>query len=337
MPLPLIPLIIGAAAALAGLFGAKKTYDAKCDFDDAEEINEEAKTKYDNAVVKLTEAKSSAEYSMENLGKKKFEIYEKSLIVFVECFSQIKNMNFQDKQLQESNLPQLSRDELGEIKQIALEMKEVVSGGVASLGAGGLAGLAAYGGVGALATASTGTAIAGLSGAAATNATLAWLGGGSLATGGFGMAGGAMVLGGIAAAPVLAVGGMMLAAKAEAAKEDAYSNLSKAEVAAEEMETARVTTNGIQNRFDEINSILDKLNTRFTPLLDSLVVLVDNNKDYNSYSEADKKGVHMTASLAITLKNIVEAPVLTEDGSLTSESKKEIASGESTLRELTSG
>ena len=43
-------------------------------------------------------------------------------------------------------------------------------------------------------TASTGTAISTLSGAAATKATLAWLGGGALAAGGFGVAGGVVVL-----------------------------------------------------------------------------------------------------------------------------------------------
>lgn len=55
-----------------------------------------------------------------------------------------------------------------------------------------------------LGTASTGSAIGGLSGAAATNATLAWFGGGSLAAGGAGMAGGAMALTGIAALPLIA-------------------------------------------------------------------------------------------------------------------------------------
>ncbi|MDM8564325.1 hypothetical protein QUF74_01580 [Candidatus Halobeggiatoa sp. HSG11] len=44
------------------------------------------------------------------------------------------------------------------------------------------------------ATASTGTAISGLSGAALTNATLAWLGGGTLASGGGGMAAGTALL-----------------------------------------------------------------------------------------------------------------------------------------------
>ena len=54
-------------------------------------------------------------------------------------------------------------------------------------------------------SATTGTAISTLSGVAATNATLAWFGGGALAAGGAGMAGGTLVLGGVALAPVVAV------------------------------------------------------------------------------------------------------------------------------------
>lgn len=61
-------------------------------------------------------------------------------------------------------------------------------------------------------TASTGTAISSLSGAAATNAATAWLGGGALSAGGFGMAGGTVVLtaipiiGGVAAVGALGYG-----------------------------------------------------------------------------------------------------------------------------------
>ena len=54
-------------------------------------------------------------------------------------------------------------------------------------------------------TAGTGTAISSLSGAAATNATLAWLGGGTLASGGGGMAAGAFVLGGVVTVAVVGV------------------------------------------------------------------------------------------------------------------------------------
>ncbi|MDP1276864.1 hypothetical protein Q6263_29240, partial [Klebsiella pneumoniae] len=49
--------------------------------------------------------------------------------------------------------------------------------------------------VSAIGTSSTGTAIGTLSGVGATNATLAWFGGGSVAAGGAGMSGGMLVLG----------------------------------------------------------------------------------------------------------------------------------------------
>ncbi len=58
-------------------------------------------------------------------------------------------------------------------------------------------------------TASTGTAISTLSGAAAKSATLAWLGGGSLAAGGFGMYLGNIVLIGISIVGVLLVGRLL--------------------------------------------------------------------------------------------------------------------------------
>lgn len=70
---------------------------------------------------------------------------------------------------------------------------------------GGIAAVGAYTAVGILGTASTGTAIGTLGGVAATNATLAWFGGGAIAAGGGGIAAGAAVLSGIVAAPVFFV------------------------------------------------------------------------------------------------------------------------------------
>lgn len=76
-----------------------------------------------------------------------------------------------------------------------------------NIGAGSIAGgslaVGSWALVTALGSASTGTAIFGLSGVAATNATLAWFGGGALAAGGAGMAGGAAVLGGLFAIPLV--------------------------------------------------------------------------------------------------------------------------------------
>lgn len=95
---------------------------------------------------------------------------------------------------------------------------------VMNVGFGGLAGgtlaLGAWAVVSVVGSASTGTAIAGLSGVAATNATLAWFGGGALAAGGAGMSGGMMVLGGIVAAPMVYFAAKGSYAKAEKVKDE---------------------------------------------------------------------------------------------------------------------
>jgi hypothetical protein len=88
------------------------------------------------------------------------------------------------------------------IKSLNTGYSTVLSAGFGGLvggcGAAGAWTLVAFAG-----SASTGTAIGTLSGVAATNATLAWFGGGALAAGGAGMAGGTLVLGGLVFAPLV--------------------------------------------------------------------------------------------------------------------------------------
>lgn len=80
-----------------------------------------------------------------------------------------------------------------------LAVGTVAAGAVAGVATGGLATVGLMSLATAVGTASTGTAIAGLSGAAAFNAALAWLGGGALSAGGLGMAGGTATLVGTSA------------------------------------------------------------------------------------------------------------------------------------------
>lgn len=97
---------------------------------------------------------------------------------------------------------QVSKRSLSQINNFNTGFKTSLNTGFGGL-VGGSAALGAWGIVSLIGSASTGTALSSLSGAAATNATLAWFGGGSLATGGAGMAGGFWVLGGIVAAPIV--------------------------------------------------------------------------------------------------------------------------------------
>ena len=287
MPLPL--LLVGAAVAAAG-WGVKKGIDAKSDFDAAESINEDAQEIFDKANRSLEECREETQGRLESLGRQKALLFEEALIPFVETYSRIKNIDFEDTNILDDNI-QITSGEIREIRDAAIHMKEVVGGAAGALGSGALAGLAAYGSVG-LASASTGTAIAGLSGAAATNATLAWLGGGSLAAGGLGIAGGTAVLGGIVAAPVLLVGGLMLASKAEEAKENALSNLWEAKAAAEAMETAEVAARAIGRKANEVGKVLKRLHEDH---------LAGDIKEFQNlvYNRSKNKSVYRTVSLAL--------------------------------------
>ena len=88
---------------------------------------------------------------------------------------------------------------------IANVIRGAAAGGVTGVAAGGAAAYGAFTAAAMFGTASTGTAISTLSGIAASNATFAVLGGGTLAAGGAGMAGGALLLTGMVAAPAAAL------------------------------------------------------------------------------------------------------------------------------------
>ncbi|MFI1064534.1 MULTISPECIES: hypothetical protein [Streptomyces] len=88
---------------------------------------------------------------------------------------------------------------------IANAIRGATAGGAAGAAVGGAAAYGAFTAAALFGSASTGTAISTLSGVAATNATLALLGGGTLAAGGAGMAGGILLLTGMVAAPAAAL------------------------------------------------------------------------------------------------------------------------------------
>ena len=92
------------------------------------------------------------------------------------------------------------------IIKLAEQSNVYTDSAIKGIAAGLAAGVSTVGLVATFGTASTGTALSSLSGVALTHATLAAMGGGSIAAGGFGMAGGAVVLGTLFAVPTLAVG-----------------------------------------------------------------------------------------------------------------------------------
>ena len=330
MALPILGLIGAALAGGAGIFFGVSAMD---DFDEAERSNEEAEQTFKRAKKSLQRQRRATQEGLKDLGRQKVHLHENGLKPFVAALSRIKNVDYTGMTLGEDS--QVTKVETRDIQRTVTKMEKLVGPGAAALGAGALTGLATYGSVGVLGTASTGTAIAGLSGAAAKSATLAWLGGGSLAAGGAGMAGGAAVLGGIAFAPVLLVGGLVMQSKAKDALNDAESNLKEAEFAAEAMKTAGVACRRIRQRAKEVWQVLNTLQCdHLDDALPKLERLVSANADYSSYNDDQKHLVMHTAAVAKTAHLVSETPLFDEDGVVTKEIRRALKKANSFLRAI---
>lgn len=208
MPLPFI--LVGAAVALAGV-GTKKGYDGYQDKTEANNILEGAKKQYENAASDLEADDKGVQDKLEELGALQLDVgkdFNEFQIIAEELLGKLNNASKADIKV---DVPKYQRKRIERLSMGSIAYASKVVGGSAA------AGYAVYGGVMALAAASTGTPIAALSGAAAYNATMAAIGGGSLAAGGLGMAGGAAILGGVVAAPALAIAGFAFASHAEEA------------------------------------------------------------------------------------------------------------------------
>lgn len=119
-----------------------------------------------------------------------------------------KNLSAKDRELVEK---EINQDELQfEFKniEVTIEAGNIAINSAKGVGAGLSTALGAWAIAGTIGTASTGTAISSLSGIAAYNATLAYIGGGALAAGGGGMAAGTAILGGLVVIPALVLAGV---------------------------------------------------------------------------------------------------------------------------------
>lgn len=319
MPLPL--LFIGIAAA-TGLAGAGKTVKAVVDNTNANKINTAANEGVDNARKRLEQQRGAVAQSLEKLGEEKLQILAGTVTSFVSAFEKIKNIDFTSsvglEELEKLHIDQKDFEELKELGNFAIQ----VAGGVTAGAAGGvLTAIGAYGAAQTFAAASTGTAIASLSGAAATNATLAFFGGGSLAAGGLGMAGGMMVLGGLVAGPALLVMGLITGAKSQEKLDQALINKAQAEEIMEALHVASDQCSAIRRRAYLFYSLLAHLDTYLLPLVWQMEdIIAKEGTDYRTYSPESKKVIMAAASNAGSVKAVLDVPILTDDGSLTEQS-----------------
>lgn len=335
MPLPL--LFIGVAAA-TGSLGVGKSIKAGVDANKAQKINKSANEIVQDATENMNAQRLACGRSLEHLGEEKLFVLNNSITEFLATFTKIKNVDLRESEgLDELKNLHIDEKDFEEMQAMVSFAGSIAGGAVAGTAGGALVAFGAYGAAQALAVASTGTAIASLSGAAATNATLAFFGGGSLAAGGLGMAGGTAVLGGLVAGPALMVVGFVAGAAAKKNLEKAYTNQEEAIQIAEQLSVEAMQCEAIRRRTYMFYNLLARLDAYFLPLIYKMEdIYKEEGDDYHQYNEESKKVIASCASVAVTIKSVLDTPLLTDDGMLTEESETTVSSAGTLLEKVSS-
>ena len=258
--------------------------------------------------------------TLEEFGKVRLVSLHNTVGVFLSYLDQL-NQKVKSKEYDFLKEIDISVDEIHEMKEIDMKASDAVK--VAAVG-GGFAAIALAGtptlvtsAVTAFATASTGTAISTLHGVAATNAVLAWLGGGSIAAGGGGMAAGAATLATITAAAtasvaIIAVGTLASAFYARKNTE-ATKYLAEIQEWAEQIKASWLVLGGIKARVLELQGLTQQLECKAMESLQKLGKIVD---EFDANNIEHTKIFQQAAIMVKSMSELAQVAVLDNDGNL---------------------
>ena len=312
-----IPFIIAAVVAVAVGYGAKKGIDGYQSHSEADEIIDGAKRRYNGKKSSFDDQEKKTQKTLEQLGSLELDIGKKFDEFSTIAEELLEKLNRGRQNKLKVNLPKHQLEKIENYKFTALG----VLGSVAGAGVvGAAAGFAVYGGVMTFAAASTGTLISTLSGVAATNATLAAIGGGALSAGGLGMAGGTAILGAAVAAPVLAIAGWAYANHGEEALRNAHKARNEADKAIEKLDKAEQSLQrteqyasrvrmALNDGYSIFQSYLGKLRAVDQVLKRAKQLGEDIDQKLQSMSDEVMQTIENGFSLAAILTDIITTPL----------------------------
>jgi hypothetical protein len=337
MPLPF--LIIGAVIA-AGV-GVKKGIDGARDMSEAKDLSSGANSMVEEANDFIVMAKEKARTAIEALGSEKINVLAGSVNEFVNEYGKIKNISLKESEgIRELKSFNPDSPEFLSFKEASYEAKQIAVNGLAAIGSGALLAYGTYtvtmGGLGGLlVTATTGTALSSLSGAAATNATLAWLGGGALSAGGLGVTGGLAVLGGIVTGPALAIGGVIFASQARKALNEAQGNYDKARAFKQQAKNIGTALKAVVTRADQLRELLGVLKQYLERYNQQMSLTIQRKgTEWAEYSQSEQQDIYKCVQIALTTKTILDASLLKDDGVLDEATTTVLANGNHFLQQI---
>ncbi|MCQ2937130.1 glycine zipper family protein [Helicobacter pylori] len=321
-----LPFILGGLALVAAGYGVKKGIDALDADCEADEFIKKAENLKEESTKKAESAESDCRRAFMRFGKKKLHVLSHSVSNFLSHFHRL-NRSRITIGTKDTDMQDIQKQVL-DARKITNQYREVdffdVSGAVAGSAIGGvLAAYGAYAGVGMLASTAGGVAIAELSGVVATNATLAWLGGGALSVGGFGMVGGMAVLGGLVAGPALAILGAFSASKMEEKLENAKAYCSQVEKAAKEADAVIDNLQAIRKMADLFTRQITKFDALFFSLAqDAIATMKKHNYDTSRYNQKERDQLCVTVSTLMTLSAFLKVSIMDKHQKLNEKAQK---------------
>lgn len=168
--------------------------------------------------------------------------------------------------------------------------------------------------------ASTGIAIGELGGAAATNASLAWLGGGTLSAGGWGMAGGALALNALAVGPGVLFAGLAVAKHGEKRKTGALAYAAQVDEAIAREGIMRSDLKAIRLRAEEVAFWGGRVSARAAALSASINLRLDEvgDRGFADCDNALQDAMLVLGGLVGILNAVADLHVIDEAGELLS-------------------
>ncbi|WQW81595.1 sortase [Helicobacter pylori] len=291
-----LPFILGGLALAAAGYGVKKGIDALDADCEADEFIKKAESLKEEATKKAESAESDCRRAFMRLGEKKLHVLSHTASNFLDHFHRlnrlritigIKDIDMQDLRKQISN----ARNLLNQLNTNGIDGDSAL-GVIAGCGGLGVSGFTA-------------------------GATGAVLGGGLAASG---LA--SVAVGGLVAAPVLAIFGAISADEMEKKRDDAKAYYSQVEAAVKKADVMVDQFQAVRKMADLFTRQITKFDALFFSLAqEAIATMKKHNYDYDSYNREDEDQLCVTVSTLSTLSAFLKVPIMDKHQKLTEKAK----------------
>ena len=289
-----LPLLLGLAAAGLGAIGhsvAKET-NAK-----AQALADDAQELYDDAKMSLELAQGQAEGALTELASAKKSVLDGSMTRFIRAYDRVKHVEL----VRSSGVEEIDKFAIDSAGFLQIqEMKDIYRDNFSSGAAG-----------------------------AATSLAISTIAGGSV------LGAGLLSLGGLSAiaGPVMLFTAFSASTKADENLEKAQRMYAEAEKAAEKMKTSERLCEAISERSEMFNDLLGDLNQLFAQCTAKLEDMISRRAgifDFtgkkkipaDKFTEKDIKVIAVSRSLAGAIKSVIDTPILSDSGKLSSKGRE---------------